>query len=292
MLRVLVYECVHPPPLHTPLVRVHKEKWLSGRRRQAVNLLVKLSLVRIQLFSSILTKNKRYKISFNKISFLKNLKPKLITSSVNILTKNNFFWKKNNPCFHWIFTQNVLYYAYKFNLLQPLMDFNNALSFKKAYFKNRLFNVRLKFRFNKIRISLEHDLLRHQYFSLVPGLLIKGFNHKKSIKNSYTIKFLLMKLLRKLLIVLQVSNLNLILKGTPTRLPQYVRTLLTPITHYLVNPISNTLYDEITQKPFEFNIHSVLFLKCLLLKKQKLRKKGRVKRKILRKLILKNKLID
>jgi hypothetical protein len=101
-----------------------------------------------------------------------------------------------------------------------------------------------------------------------------------------------MKLLRKLLIVLQVSNLNLILKGTPTRLPQYVRTLLTPITHYLVNPISNTLYDEITQKPFEFNIHSVLFLKCLLLKKQKLRKKGRVKRKILRKLILKNKLID
>jgi len=216
----------------------------------------------------------------------------LITSSVNILTKNNFFWKKNNPCFHWIFTQNVLYYAYKFNLLQPLMDFNNALSFKKAYFKNRLFNVRLKFRFNKIRISLEHDLLRHQYFSLVPGLLIKGFNHKKSIKNSYTIKFLLMKLLRKLLIVLQVSNLNLILKGTPTRLPQYVRTLLTPITHYLVNPISNTLYDEITQKPFEFNIHSVLFLKCLLLKKQKLRKKGRVKRKILRKLILKNKLID
>ena len=139
---------------------------------------------------------------------------------------------------------------------------------------------------------MQHNLFKHQYFFLVPGLLIKGFDYKKSIKRSLAIKLLLIKLVRKMLIMLNVVNLNLIFKGTPINLTRYIKTLLAPITHFITNPISNELYDEVTKRSFKFNVHSIYFLKTLTYKTMKLRKRGRVKRKILRKLILKNKLTD
>ena len=95
-----------------------------------------------------------------------------------------------------------------------------------------------------------------------------------------------------MLIMLGISNLNLIFKGTPTNLTRYVKALFVPITHFVQNPITNELYDEITKKPFKINVHSIFFLKSLVYKPMKLKKRGRVKRKILRKLILKNKLVD
>ena len=193
---------------------------------------------------------------------------------------------------NWTNNQISLYYSYKFLLLQPIVQLQRVLIEKDYFDKNRLFNLRFKFKHSKFKITLEHSFLKHQYFFLSPGLLLKGFDYKKSIKKLQSTKLLLVKFLRKMLLIVKVKNVVLTIKGIPTNLPQYVRTLLTPINHYLVDPTTNTLYDEITKKPLGFNFHSIFFLKSLHFNNMKLRKRGRVKRKILRKLVLKNKLSD
>lgn len=204
--------------------------------------------------------------------------------------------KTNQKSFYfqtkWLDTQNKLQLQYKFILFQPINLLNNTVQFNKSFSKNRNFDLRMKFKHDRLWITLHHTLLNYQYFYLVPGLLIKGFNYKKSIKRSFTVKLLLMKLIRKMLVMLKINNLNLIFKGTPTNLTRYIKALFTPVTHFVKNPISNELCDEITKKPFKINIHSIYFLKSLVYKPMKLKKRGRVKRKILRKLVLKNKLVD
>jgi len=163
---------------------------------------------------------------------------------------------------------------------------------KDFFNKNRLFNLRFKFKHGRFKITLEHNVLGYQYFFLSPGLLLKGFDFKKSTKKLYSTKLLLIKLLRKMLLIIKIKNIVLTIKGIPTNLPQYIRTLLSPINHYLIDPTTNVVHDEITKKPFEFNFHSIFFLKSLHMSNMKLKKRGRVKRKILRKLVLKNKLSD
>ena len=192
----------------------------------------------------------------------------------------------------WLKSQSNLYYSYKFILLQPLIQLQRVLLERDYFNKNRLFNLRFKFNHNKFRIVLNHNILKYQYFFLSSGLLLKGFGFKKSVKKLQSTKLLLVKLLRKMLLIVKVRNISLTVKGVPVNLPQYLRTLLTPINHYLIDPTTSMLHDEITKKPFEFHFHSVHFLKGLYFNQTKLRKRGRVKRKILRKLVLKNKLTD
>ena len=163
---------------------------------------------------------------------------------------------------------------------------------KDLYNKNRIFNLKFKFKYGKLLLILNHSLFNYQYFFITTGLVIKGFNYKKSLKKLYSTKLLIIKMLRKMLVLMQIKNVNLIVKGVPTNLPQYIRTLLTPINHYIFNPVSEAVYDEINKDPFKFNVHSMFFLRSLHVGNMKLRKKGRVKRKILRKLTLKNKLVD
>ena len=249
-------------------------------------------MVRIQLFSKI----KRVKYlkdkKSNHLTFLKKIKPHKLFPKFNLQFKLETRVKSYYLLTTWINSQSLLYYSYKFILLQPIIQLKKVLIEKDFFNKNRLFNLRFKFKHGKFKITLEHNVLKHQYFFLSPGLLLKGFDYKKSTKKLQSTKLLLVKMLRKMLLIIKIKNIVLTIKGVPTNLPQYIRTLLTPINHYLVDPTTNTLHDEITKKPFEFNFHSIFFLKSLHLNNMKLRKRGRVKRKILRKLVLKNKLSD
>ena len=181
---------------------------------------------------------------------------------------------------------------YQLLYLQPLaIAYYIWISNRNLLIKN-IYNLRFKFFLNKFRVSLENKIFNHNYFSLSPGILIKGFDYKKSLKNSYTLKLLLIKFLRKLLIVLNIKKLSLIVQGNPLNLIQFLRVLFKPLQHFFKNPLTTKFYDEITSKPFNFNLYNLVFKKVFLYKPLKLRKIGRIKRKIRRKLVFKNRLMD
>ena len=184
------------------------------------------------------------------------------------------------------------FYIYKFLYLQPFTVIYHIWNSKNNLFIKNVYNLRFKFFLNKFNISFENELFKHNYFSLSPGLLIKGFEYKKSLKSSYSLKLLLVKFVRKLLIVLGIRKLSLIIQGSPLNLSQCLRVLFKPLQHYFKNPLTSKFYEEIISKPSVFSLFNLVFKKVFVYKPLKLRKKGRVKRKIHRKLVFKNNLMD
>ena len=206
--------------------------------------------------------------------------------------KHPVYLKKNNDNLLSSFFISNYFYIYNLLYLQPFTVIYHVWNSKKNLLVKNIYNLRFKFFLNKFSISFENELFKHNYFSLSPGLLIKGFEYKKSLKSSYSLKLLLIKFVRKLLIVLGIKKLSLIIQGSPLNLSQCLRVLFKPLQHYFKNPLTSKFYEEIISKPSVFNLFNLVFKKVLAYKPLKLRKRGRVKRKIRRKLVFKNNLID
>jgi hypothetical protein len=127
---------------------------------------------------------------------------------------------------------------------------------------------------------------------LSPGLFIKFFEKKKSFKKNKIIKILLAKYLRKIFILTKVNNLTFWIKGIPVYLLEIINFLNQPIVHKFINPYTNKIVEETTLKTFSLRIINIVLFKNKSFCINKTKKKGRVKRKIIRKIILENKLID
>ena len=122
-------------------------------------------IIKYQLFSMI-KNHKKNKIAFiNKDNLIKQ------SASVRINQQSAYFQTK------WLNTQVKLRSQYKFMLLQPVNWINNTVKFNKSFSKTRNFDLNIKFKHSKLWITLRHSLFNYQYFYLVPGLLIKGFDY-------------------------------------------------------------------------------------------------------------------
>lgn len=130
--------------------------------------------------------------------------------------------------------------------------------------------------------------------SLSVGLLLKFFKNKKSLKKNKLLKILLMKYIRKLLIVADIRYINLVIKKTPVFLNELFNAFTTPIIAPFFNPITKTVYNDITStltKP-AFNIKNLVFLKFKPYNSMKGHRKGRLKRKIMRRIVKSNRICD
>jgi hypothetical protein len=164
--------------------------------------------------------------------------------------------------------------------------------FKTKY--NRMLHYLLfSFFKNKLIINLQ-NYKKINYTFISPGFFIKFFEKKKSLKKTKTLKFLMAKYLRKLFIISKITNLILIIKNTPSNLIEIIKLINTPIVHKFVDPIDKFEIDESNLKIKYFWVKFLFFIfnKNINFSKNKERKRGRIKRKILRKLVLENKLID
>jgi hypothetical protein len=88
------------------------------------------------------------------------------------------------------------------------------------------------------------------------------------------------------------QNIVLIIKNIPVFINEIINFINTPVAHKFLNPITGKDIEE-----QEFNFTQLKFLFFLFLEnkkfsKNKTPKKGRIKRKILRKVIFENKIID
>ena len=136
------------------------------------------------------------------------------------------------------------------------------------------------------RYSTHYDpmFLHEPIMSLNPGLMMPYFNKKKSLRKKKPLTLLLFRILRKILIVANVSWLYYQIRGIPIFLPEYLRHIQRPIAHVFTNPVTGEVVNEVEEFQYRINSLGVKFdngkPNCV----QKIKKAGRLKRKISRKL--------
>lgn len=132
------------------------------------------------------------------------------------------------------------------------------------------------------------------YLSMSSGLFIKHFKNKKSFKKNKIIKYLMMKYLRKLLITASLKHVHLVINRTPVMINELLTTLTSPIVAPFVHPFTNRLYDDVQRNsrsnPFFLSVIEFKRFKSYTLMKGP--RKGRLKRKIMRRIVRSNRIPD
>ena len=127
---------------------------------------------------------------------------------------------------------------------------------------------------------------------LSTGMFIRYFQHRKSIKKSKIIKVIIAKYLRKFLLILKMKFINLYFNSSPVMLQELLSNLTSPLVQPLKNPLTSKSIDESFSNKTNLNFIFFFFQKSIPFGKFKARRKGRIKRKILRRLIKVNNVID
>lgn len=152
----------------------------------------------------------------------------------------------------------------------------------------------LRFRFNRHRfvLTLSDTFSNTTYFFISTGLFSKFFQHRKSLRKNKATKILMVRFLRKILLILNIDQLQFISSGVPLFLDKLLSTLYRQLPHPFTNPFTGSVIDESTSRNFNLNISKLFFHKSRPFGYLPTKKRGRVKRKIRRKLVRAGGLID
>jgi hypothetical protein len=149
----------------------------------------------------------------------------------------------------------------------------------------------MSFKKNRMFLNL-NNFSKKNFFFLSTGLFIKFFEKKKSFKKNKTIKLLMAKYVRKIFLISKIKNTVLIIKRNPIFLLEIINFFNLPIVHKFLNPIENKIIEEEDNNFIKIKFLYFIFLENKNFSKNKQPQKGRIKRKILRKIVFENKIID
>lgn len=197
------------------------------------------------------------------------------------------FFKLNKIKLNFLLNYIKLYNLFFYSIF---LDIFYLTKFLKK--KNRLiYFLILSFKKNKLYVNLQ-NLNKKNYLSLSAGLFIKFFEKKKSLKKNKTIKLLMAKYVRKLFLVSKIKNVILMIRRIPVFINEIINFFNTPIAHKFLNPIDGKNIEENENNFTQIKFLYFLFLENKNFSKNKIAQKGRIKRKILRKVVFENKLVD
>lgn len=247
------------------------------------NLKKNFQIIKINYYNTYKNNFNFFKKNFNHIKYEKLLnlvKSKKIKQNTNkiILNKINI-----NSLTNFI----SIYNFFLDSIYLDIFYFNKFLKNKNRSF----FFLILSFKKKKLYINLQNNNKKN-YLSISTGLFIKFFEKRKSIKKNKAIKLLMVKYLRKLFIISKINTLILIIKKTPLFINELINFLNTPIAHKYINPIDQKIIDESINKYLSIRFFYFIFTENKNFSKNKMPAKGRIKRKILRKITFENKIID
>ena len=175
----------------------------------------------------------------------------------------------------------------------------SATPFIQKYLKDSFIKVerpthQLRFRFNKSRLTLAlfQDFTMKPYFQISSGVFMKFFQKKKSMRKSRTLKVLMLRFLRKLLLLIKLPRIHLYVSGVPALLGLLLETLHKPLPHVITDPLTKRLIDEVNEPESFGSFSQITFNDSKPFGIVKQKKRGRVKRKIRRKLQRISKNID
>ena len=218
-----------------------------------------------------------------------------------LITKNKIVWKKlfvfktklyNSYLLFWKNFINT-YKIYKIFLYNYINFFKKTIVIVKKNKKvKNIFTLWINYLKNKFKIYLTTENPKHNYFFLTPGFFIKKKMQKKNAKKNKIIKFLMMVLLRKILILVSISSIKIKTKGHLFNFSSLLHFLLQKTEHTFTNPLTLENFNEDFFQNNVIKIFSIQLYRTFKNKNIKERKKGRLKRKIFRKITNKNNLID
>jgi hypothetical protein len=198
--------------------------------------------------------------------------------------------KLNKKVIFLIFFDFFFFYNFFFNKI--FTDLFFFLKVKKLRLQGNIYALILTFSSSRFFINFLSIKKKKNYLFLSPGLFLKYFNKKKSFKKNKTLKILMAKYIRKMLLLVKIKNLILITKQNPTFLIDFLALLNTQIVHKFFDPISKELFEDKSSTSTRIKFLYFVFLKNINFNNQKKPQMGRIKRKITRKLILRNALVD
>jgi hypothetical protein len=177
-----------------------------------------------------------------------------------------------------------------------------AHSLTKYVFKDRGYNAHRKSFYNPTKtLALNftrnrffptlRTVLGETYFFLSLGLLSKFLLKGKSFTKSKTVFLLLASFLRKVLLFSSFKNLYLFINKTPLYFKEIMSTINNSVINIYKNPFSDTLVSE-KESPNPFVFPVIVFTNNKPYGFMKVKQKGRLKRKISRRLTMINKVLD
>jgi hypothetical protein len=182
----------------------------------------------------------------------------------------------------------AIYHVLTFKTFYNFFKFINQFNMSR---KDSYYSVYFNFRSNKFFISILNSKGR-LYTSLSVGLFLKFFQNKKSLKKNKLFKLLLSKYLRKLLIVSNIKNIYLYIKRTPTHIYEICNLLTSPLPKPFFNPLKGVSVIESNEKHYNLNIRYIYFSKIKSYTSMKVCRKGRLKRKIQKRILKSNRITD
>ena len=202
--------------------------------------------------------------------------------------------KSNSNLLYNIINKKKVINIYINILLQKKLDFNyiiNAnIKYKNSNNKN-IYNLYLNFKKNRFFPYFYMNILKKTIFNNSLGIISKYFSIKKSFlksKNSYIMSS---SYLRRLLIYISPKRLNLNIRKTPKYLKD-ILTIITTNTNVLYqHPFHNTIINE-KEKDISIYFEYINFVNNKALGPIKKKKRGRLKRKISKKVTLYNNVLD
>jgi len=170
-----------------------------------------------------------------------------------------------------------------FLYLRNLKKSDNCFNIYKLYFT---------FTSNRLFINLL-NVPGKNYISLSVGLFLKFFKNKKSFKKNKLIKLLLVKYVRKLLIVSGIKNIYLYVQKKPLFFQELCKTLTTPLVNSFLNPLTSLpLNENLNLKQQPFHIRYLFFRQPKPYNTMRASRQGRLKRKVMRRIIRTNRISD
>jgi hypothetical protein len=136
--------------------------------------------------------------------------------------------------------------------------------------------------------------LNYNYFSLFPGFFLKFYKNRRPLKRTKLFKVLLVKFLRKLLIIGNVRSFNIVINRSPTLFTELYKLFTTPnIVPYKIPNKKNIYIDSVINNNQNiFTARKFIFSRTKFYGLFKERRRGRLKRKVARRLIKKNAILD
>jgi hypothetical protein len=237
----------------------------------------KLSLVRTQFFS-IMIPTLRYKTFFKDLYFDTKNHSDDYKSELNTLPKfTNLLPKPLTPSFY---AYSLTKYVFK----------DRGYNTHRRKFHNPTKTLALNFTRNRFFPTLR-TVLGETYFSLSLGLLAKFLLKGKSFTKSKTVFILLASFLRKVLLFSSFKNLYLFVNKTPLYFKEIMSTINDSVINIYKNPFSNNLITE-KELPNPFVFPVIVFTNNKPYGFMKTKQKGRLKRKISRRLTMINRVLD
>jgi hypothetical protein len=105
-------------------------------------------------------------------------------------------------------------------------------------------------------------------------------------------RLLLVRFFRKLLIISKIKNVIIVLKKTPRDTNEIFSYLNNPLPAPFFDPVIKERITESLTNYHKLEVRYLYFLKTVSFTNMKYRQKGRLKRKIARKVIKKNRITD